>query len=208
VKKGGSAKKQYGPLVTSKVYWDVSVNGEPAGKVVIGLYGKKVPKAAENFRALCTGEKGFGYKGTPFHRIIAGKILQGGDVENGDGTGGKSSYGENFGEETFVLKHKRPGLVGMSTAVQGQIQSQFYVTLAQQMFHLDGRYQVIGNILEGWEVMQAIQDHAGLPPTANVTIADSGEIELKEPFKDFSFNELEVGARRRDGDDELPQEEL
>lgn len=161
----------------SKVFFDTSVNGQPLGRITFQLYDDVVPKTAENFRALCTGEKGFGYAGSTFHRVIPDFMLQGGDFTNHNGTGGKSIYGAKFPDENFTKKHTRPGLLSMANAGPNTNGSQFFITTVPCPW-LDGKHVVFGEVTDGMDVVKKIESYgSGNGSTrGTITIDKSGEL--------------------------------
>ncbi|KAM1702133.1 hypothetical protein ACFXTN_025308 [Malus domestica] len=169
-----------------RCYLDISIGGELEGRVVVELYNDIVPKTAENFRALCTGELGIAphtnaplhYKGVCFHRVIKGFMIQGGDISAGNGSGGESIYGLKFEDENFDIKHERKGMLSMANKGPDTNGSQFFITTTRTS-HLDGKHVAFGKVIKGMGVVRSVEHvntKDGDLPIQEVVIADCGEL--------------------------------
>lgn len=197
-------------VVTDKVFLDVGINDDYVGKIVLGLYGEAQPRTVENFRALCTGERGVGragkplhFRNSPFHRIIPGFMIQGGDFTNGNGTGGESIYGQRFADEDLSVPHSGPGTLSMANAGPNSNGSQFFICTGDTPW-LDGKHVVFGRVLAGMDVVDIVSScgRKNGKPTANVRVINCGVLDTKE---EKSASENETGEPKRLSREEMQE---
>ncbi|EDV97115.1 peptidyl-prolyl cis-trans isomerase [Drosophila grimshawi] len=164
-------------MTLPRVYFDLNAGGEKLGRVVMDLRSDVVPKTAENFRALCTGEKGYGYKGSPFHRVIPDFMCQGGDFTKQNGTGGHSIYGEKFMDENFELKHTGPGILSMANAGPNTNGSQFFICTMNTSW-LDNKHVVFGRVVDGMDIIRKVESMGSYSgkTTKDIIIEDCGDM--------------------------------
>jgi len=200
-------------ITNPRVFFDITIGGAPVGRILMELYADSVPKTAENFRCLCTGEKGMGkagkplhFKGSIFHRVIHDFMIQGGDFTNFNGTGGESIYGLKFDDENFIHKHKGPYLLSMANSGPNTNGSQFFIT-CKETPHLDDKHVVFGRVIKGSDIVSLIEHEPAKSdkPEQDVCIADCGElkpgqddgvkVDPSDPFPAFPGHNLEVSER-------------
>ncbi|UXI18133.1 Plasminogen activator inhibitor 2 [Sarcoptes scabiei] len=169
-----------------RCFFDISIDSQNVGRIVFELFDDVCPKTCENFKALCTGERGVGmmtqkplhYKNISFHRIVKNFIIQSGDFSQGNGKGGESIYGGTFEDESFHFKHEKPFLLSMANKGKNTNGSQFFITLAPAP-HLDGVHVVFGHVISGKELVSSIADvpvDKQSRPTISVVISNCGEL--------------------------------